>query len=233
MLGTLRLSREPTPERSSRGGLVVLTAFAGLVSGLITVGLVYPIGQLSIRHHQLAMYLLGAPFGAVLAAYLASYKLLRGLGGSWRAIFLVTVSMGTYFVSFILAALVEFAVHAGRFHTQTGSISPISLFPGGFVGGFVILGTVTLLVYPTTNFASLRQRIFFAAILSGALGVIGWALGPYFGIHLWSALHALGCTPPDETFQNALLGDRSRWLSLFVVWQTGTAFLLGFILRRR
>jgi hypothetical protein len=47
-------------------------------------------------------------------------------------------------------------------------------------------------------------------ILSGALAVIGWALGPYFGIHLWSALHALGYTPPHETFQNALLGDRSR-----------------------
>ena len=228
MPGTLSLFREPTPGKSSRGGIVVPTAFAGLVSGLITVGLVYPIGQLSIKYHQLAMYLLGAPFGAVLAAYLASYKLLRGLGGLWRAIFLVTVSMGTYFVSFILAGLVEFAVHA-----SPGSVSPISLFAGGFVGGFVILGTVTLLVYPTTNFASLRQRIFFAAILSGALGVIGWALGPYFGIHLWSALHALGYTPPDETFQNTLLGDRSRWLSLFVVWQTGTAFLLGFILPRR
>ena len=70
-------------------------------------------------------------------------------------------------------------------------------------------------------------------MLCGILGIVGWDLGPYFGIYFWPVLRDLGLTPTDETFQNALYGDGSHYFSLYVIWQTGTAADLGFVLQSR
>jgi hypothetical protein len=100
-----------------------------------------------------------------------------------------------------------------------------------FAGGFLVLGGVFLLVYPKGISGTVGYKVLFCSVLCGILGIVGWDLGPYFGIYFWPVLRDLGLTPTDETFQNALYGDGSHYFSLYVIWQTGTAAALGFVLQ--
>jgi len=134
-----------------------------------------------------------------------------------------------YFVSFWVAAAIELTLRRGGLD-RASEISSLALFAGGFVGCLLVFSSVFLLVYPERRSRSLAFKVLCSSILCGILAVVGWTLGPSVGTYIWYALHALGQTPPTETFQNALYGDSSRQFSLFVVWQTGTAFLLGLIL---
>jgi nitrate reductase gamma subunit len=143
------------------------------------------------------------------------------------------LSTGAYFVSIMVAGTVEIALDGQHTMGQPPSTSPLSLFAGGSVGSFLVLGGVLLLVHRDGRPRALALKVLVSSAICGFLSVIGWALGPSLGMYLWSALHALGRTPPDEAFQNALHSDVSHQLSLFVIWQTGTASLLGFILRRQ
>lgn len=110
--------------------------------------------------------------------------------------------------------------------------SPLALFAGGVFGGFLILG----LIPPELNLGIKRQAIERLALpwslLSGVIAVVGWAMGPLLGMTLWSLSHALHLTAPTETFQNAAYGGTAYQYSLYPVWQTGTAFVLGVVLRR-
>ncbi len=68
-------------------------------------------------------------------------------------------------------------------------------------------------------------------MLGGVLGIIGWELGPTFGMALWSAADTLHVTAPTETALNAV-GETSHRYSLFMIWQVGMAFVLVVVLRR-
>jgi hypothetical protein len=234
MRGSLSLPGESTEsDEPKRGpGLVALLSIAGLIAGLLTAGLVYPVGRLSVTHTRLAWYILGGPFGATLAISLLACGVLHRLRGFGKAISLAVLSIGAYFVSFWVAASIELMLHRGGFY-RGPEVSSLALFAGGFVGSLLVFGSVFLLVYPERPSRSLAFKLFCSSVLCGILAVVGWTLGPSFGMYIWSALHALGRTPPTETFQNALYGDSSRQFSLFVIWQTGTAFLLGLILQSR
>jgi len=94
-----------------------------------------------------------------------------------------------------------------------------------------VLGGVFLLVYPKGISGTVGYKVLFCSVLCGILGIVGWDLGPYFGIYFWPVLRDLGLKPTDETFQNALYGDGSHYFSLYVIWQTGTAAALGFVLQ--
>jgi MFS family permease len=225
--------RTESVERKGGPGLVALLSVAGLVAGLLTAALLYPAGRLSTMHTRLAWYILGGPFGAALALSLAACRVFRGLAGFWKAVLLVALSIGAYFVSFWVTAGVELLRYRKASMGVAVSYSYFSLFAGGLVGGLLVLGGVFLLIHPKQRFRSLAFKVFFSSVLCGVLAVVGWRLGPSLGMYIWSALHDLGETPPTETFQNALYGERSRQLSLYVVWQTGTAFLLGLILQSR
>ena len=211
---------------------MVLLSLTGLIAGLLTACLVYPVGRLSIIHTRMAWYLLGAPFGAAVAVSLASCRVFRGLQGFWKAILLLALSIAAYFLSYWVAALAELSIHRQGF-VRGQTISSFALFAGGFVGGLLVLGGAFLLAYPRSGFGTgtTTLKVLLASVLCGILGIVGWTLGPYLGIHVWSMMHTLGLTPSTETFQNALHGDISRQYSLFVVWQTCTAFLLGLILQ--
>jgi hypothetical protein len=214
---------------------MALLSLTGLIAGLVTAGLDYPVHRLCREHPSFGWLILGGPFGAAVAVSLATCRVLRGISGFWRAILLVALSSGTYFVSLCLAVGVELAVTSGKQLSMGQTNSPVSMFAGGFAGGLLVLGGAFLLVYPRSGFGTgtTTLKVLFASVLCGILGIVGWTLGPYLGIHVWSMMHTLGLTPSTETFQNALHGDTSCQYSLFVVWQTCTAFLLGLILQAR
>src|SRR5262245_19310 len=215
--------------------LIALLSLSGLISGLVTAGLDYPVSRSYVEHPSFGWLILGGPFGAAVAVSLVACKVLRGFSAFWKAISLVALSSGTFLVSLWLAFIVELTYGKPLNANQYPSNSPLSMFAGGFVGGLLVLGGTFLLVYPRSGFrtGATTLKVLFASVLCGILGIVGWNLGPYLGIHVWSMMHSLGLRPATETFQNALYGDVGRNYSLFLVWQTCTAFLLGLTLQAR
>jgi hypothetical protein len=203
---------------------------AGLLSGLFFDGLVYPaekyLGQLG--------YVVYGLFGAILGVTLAGNGML-GLRGIWKAFLLPVPVAVAYFFSYMVAFAVELGLSHWGNSSEATTVSPVSLFAGGVAGGFVILAFVSILVHsilvnPGGGYRTPMVKSLTWSLVGGVLGVIGWALGPSLGMAIWYAVHGLGLTAPDETFQNAL-GERSHEFSLFVVWQTGMALLLAIMLR--
>jgi hypothetical protein len=200
---------------------VPFLSLAGLLSGLVTAGLVYPTGKLGWN-------VLGAPFGAVMAVALAMCGVLRGL---WKAILLPVATAAAFYLSFMKAGIVEI-----KFPWQiwsTGELTPpepVALFVGGFVGGFLVLGIILILIHAEVGIRTLALKMAIGSLVGGILGVIGWSLGPSLGMVIWSGVRDVGLTAPTESFQNAL-GESSHRDSLFVVWQTGMALLLAIMLK--
>jgi hypothetical protein len=195
---------------------------AGLLSGLITAGLVYPAGRLG-------MSVPGGVFGVAMAITLSVCRVpLR----PWRAILLAVAAAVAYYLSWCTAAIVELGFSGGNSMGQPFDVSPVTMFVGGAVGGFVVLVVILRLVGPKVAIRTLAEKAVIGSLVAGSLGVIGWSLGPSLGMAIWSVLHGMSLTFPTETFQNALEGQTSHGYSLFVVWQTGMALMLAVMLQR-
>ena len=212
-------------ERWAGYKFVVLLSSAGLFSGVVTSALRYPSGLLG-------GYVLGGVFGAFMGIALALSGMLQGI---WKAVLLPIPTAFAYYLSIMVAGVVE--IYFPWKIWSTGELTPpdpVALFAGGFVGGFLVLGVVSLLihsilVHPRVGIETVVVKALAWSLVGGILGVIGWALGPSLGMTIWSGIHGLGLTAPTETFQNAL-GEPSNQFSLFVIWQTGMAFVLAIML---
>lgn len=211
-----------TSERTWDFGFVVLMSLGGLASGLLTAAL-------SGGHFS---YDLGIPFGAITAFLLAITGVTRSAS---RLLCLVLLTAGTFIVSVFLA--MGLVVAAGsRLIGTPDTIHPIALFAGGMTGGFIILSGALFLSQPKMRFRATAWNALRWSPLVGALAPVAWALGPSFGMRIWSVLHAAGLTSPTNTPQHALYGETgygapNRLFALFVVWQTGMAFALALNLR--
>ena len=194
-------------------------ALAGLLSGLVTAGLEYPAGRFG--------WILGGPFGAIMGFALAACGVLRGY---WKAILLPVATTAVFFLSFLTTGYIEINFPRQLWATERSmSPGPVSLLAGGFVGGFLILVVVLILVNAKAGILTLAVKTIAGSLIGGILGVIGPALGPYLGMTIWFGLHVLRLTAPGESYQNAL-GGRSDGYSLYVVWQTGMAVVLAVVL---
>jgi hypothetical protein len=204
-------------------GVTVALTLAGLVSGLITCGLVWPAGRLG-------GYILGGVFGATMTVSLVLCGMLRA---AWKALWLPLVAAAADYISIMVAGCVELGLAWMLLPMDRPAPheSPVALFAGGLIGAFLVLGGILTLSHPEVGMRALAARALWWSVPGGALGVVGWALGPSLGMAIWSGVHAVGLTAPTETFENALSGT-SRQYSLFVVWQTGMAFVIGLMLRR-
>lgn len=214
-------------EKGSGLTLGVLLSLAGLISGVITACLAYEMDQL----------LLGAPFGLIISVFLAMGGILQGF---WKAMRILGLTLAAYFISVLVAVAVQLALspllpesqHWSMGHTMTDS--PIAWFFGGAIGAFLILYGIVAFVHPSIERRQPRAGLLSWSLTGGALGVLGWTLGPSLGVVLWHSTHNLGFTAPSSSPQDILYGygEASRLFSLYVVWQTGMGLLLGLLLGR-
>lgn len=212
---------QPSVERWANSKFVALLSLAGLLSGLVTTGLEYPIGKDG-------MYALGCVFGAFVAVALVVCGVLRQF---WRAILLPFAAAGAFYLSWLAAGIVGFGLASRDPYVDQPFIGyPIAMFVGGVVGGFVVLGTISILVHPKVGIRTIAVNTSAWSLVGGVLGIVGWLLGPSLGMVIWSGVHGLGLAVPTESSQNALYGQSSHVYSLFVVWQTGMALVLAIML---
>jgi hypothetical protein len=208
-------------ERWRGFGFVLVIAFAGLVSGVITAALC----------DDRFSYGLGIPLGVIVAFCLAMTGVTRSI---LRLISLLSLVSCAFVFSVFLTVILE--IKAGE---RVGTVEKnqlIALFIGGMLGAFIIIrGSRILFKLGRTLTATAWDALW--SIILGALSPIGWWLGPALGMLVWRYLHAVGLTSATNTFSKALSGETgygppSRLYALFVVWQTGMGVALGVTLRR-
>lgn len=209
-------------ERQRGFGFVLLMAFAGLSSGVITAA----------ACDDNFSYGLGISFGVVVAFCLAVAGVTRSVV---RLASLVALVSCTFVFSVLLTEMLQ--IMAGR--RFVGAVEKnhlIALFIGGMLGGFIIIRGSRILCKADTALTAIAWDALWSLIL-GALSPIGWWLGPALGMLVWRYLHAVGLTSATNTFSKALSGETgygppSRLYALFVLWQTGMGFVLGMALRK-
>jgi hypothetical protein len=213
-------------QRVGGSSLAIVLPVAGLLSGLTTAGLAYPCRQVGV-------YGIGSVFGVIMGIALAKTKILQG---AWKAILFIVPAAAAYYLAYAAAGVAELCLALVKFPgTQSPSPtpSPVALFVGGTVGGFTILAVFSMLaIYPGVDIGTLALNSLSWSPVGGVLGVIGWELGPFLGMLVWSGAHSIGLTDPTETYQNALLSDKCHLFSLWAVWQTGIALVLAILLQR-
>jgi hypothetical protein len=143
----------------------------------------------------------------------------------------MAVTTIAYPLSILVAGGIQLVISQ---HSPIGAgpdISAVTLFAGGFVGAYLVIGITLLLIPLQTEKRSVLVRSLCWPLLGGILGVIGWNLGASLGMALWSIAHHLHLTANDETWLNALHSDTSHEFSLFLIWQVGMAVVLGIMVR--
>jgi hypothetical protein len=209
-------------ERWRGFGFVLLMAFAGLASGVITAAV-------CDDHFS---YRLGIYFGVIVAFCLAVAGVTRSV---LRLASLVALVSCTFVFSLLLTEMLQ--IMAGRRFVGTVEKNHlIALFIGGMLGGFIIIRGSRILCKADTALTATAWDALWSLIL-GALSPIGWWLGPALGMLVWRYLHAVNLTSATNTFSKALSGETgygppSRLYALFVLWQTGMGFVLGMGLRK-
>jgi hypothetical protein len=210
--------------------LSLLTSSAGLISSLIDVCLNYPIGshaaQLSNRWGFGFIFFPGVTFGLTVSSCLAFRGYLRR---PWKAIGITAAFGLSYYLSIRVAGTIELYSPFGRSGNEVALVSKSALFAGGLVGAFLVIGAVSVLLNSRIEWERRVLKDVYWSPVGGILGVLGWTLGPFLGMVIWSVVHPLGLTAPTETIQNAR-GETSHMYSLWIVWQTGIGLALGLVL---
>lgn len=178
----------------------------------------------------------GVVFGVAMVCGLIAFKALKNSLKAASLIFISPVAFyAAYFASFVTQLVLSglgFLTPSERWTMGNGgSPSPVTLFVGGFVGGFLLVGAVLWLLTPRGR--RLRKAVWWS-VASGAFGVIGWALSPLLGPALSPVIRTL---LPSERWLTAQSGTQSGPLgmicSVFFVWQVGMAFAIGLIVQAR
>jgi hypothetical protein len=201
---------------------LILMSLAGVASGILTAALC---GERVTND-------LGIPFAAIMAICFALTGVTRSL---LKLISFFILAAMAFDVSLFAAIEAELAIRKLLLVVRK-SVYPSSLFIGGMVGAFVVLATVLFLVKKSSRLRAVGKRALLWSVIGGVSAPIGWALGPSLGMLVWSGLHAVGLTSPNNTFSNALSGETGygppdRMFALFVIWQTTMGFVLGMELR--
>lgn len=208
-----------------------LLPLSGFVSGLVT----------SVVTHRADQSMLS---GIVFALFLAGCLGILGILHSyWKAATLIVITTAAYFIAYGAAFGIQLRYPEIVRQAERGDMgsrepaSPIALFVGGLVGGFIVLDALMILFSREKTFRGLMRKVLVGTVLSGILGVAGWALRSSVGSGVWHVFHIFNLTPPGElsprTYYHGEFdyGETTRLYSVYVVWQTGLAAAVAVMLR--
>lgn len=216
------------PRETLSNTTIVVFGVAGLASGLATAASLYP-------YSDQAGLFCGFMFGFFLVICL----LISGIPISpVRAALLIAAVAVAYFFAVLGATYLQMFVPAivprneqWNMGTQEPA-SPIALLFGGFIGGYIVFDATLLWSCRGITQKVAHRKAMLGALVAGALGVAGWALRSSVGVAVWHLFHAPGELSPRWWYQGE--DDYTgtvRMSAVYVVWQTGVAMALGYMLR--
>jgi hypothetical protein len=179
----------------------------------------------------------GAVFGVAIVCGLVAFKMFKNPLNAAALVFISPVAFyAAYFASFVtqivlsVLGLLSESEEATMGHVP--SPSPIALFIGGLVGGFLLVGAVLWLMVPWGR--RRIRRAFLWSVASGIFAVVGWALSPLLGPALSHVIRIMlphgAWLTPQQGVQGGPLGVIC---SVFFVWQTGMAFAIGLMVQAK
>jgi len=175
----------------------------GLLSGMLSIYLPLKWDLFSVFG---GFFTPGLIFGVVLACYFGIVHA-RNLTYLYRIPFFIWMSWLGYYTA------VQTAINFGL-DKDTYNPLPASMFMAGCIGAF-ILGLGFLAVRQWSGIKYFAMLVVLGGILSFA-----FFLGKPFGESFPSLVSAVGFKA----------GDDPSFLTLFIIWQTGIAFYLGYLL---
>lgn len=209
----------------SRANHCFALAFAGFVSGLLSCAS----GRFLELFGPASDFFIGAIFGFVLIFY---WRVFQGFRSFWRSAAFLLVCIAAYFCAIICG------VNAPPFLLFLSPLMPRQLahefevcLTGGILGGAIVFLAAVLFLPNRAQWKHVPLNLVAFALLSGLLGILGWALGPYLGPPIWYLLQATHLAQQYRSSPDQPSGG-VNFHSLFVVWQLGAASLLGLLLAR-
>lgn len=222
-------ARSPaTTERALNFRLPVALMFLGVLSSFITTA-----WDAASRWSVFE----GAVFGVAIVCGLAAFKALKNPLNAAALIFISPVAFyAAYFASFVtqlvLSGLGLLSESQEATMGHVASPSPIALFIGGLVGGFLIVSAVLWLMVQRGR-RRIRRALLWS-VASGILAVVGWALSPLLGAPL---SHVIRISLPNEAWITPLSstpnGPLGMICSVFFIWQVGMAFAIGLVVQAK
>jgi hypothetical protein len=206
----LRHNRDMSPQPLSARHSLLLLALTGCCSALLTMGLASLSGYLN--HYFLAP---GLSFGLLIPLYFALYE---RASSAWRFLAFLLASIAAFEASMCAAFLIRILLPGNMNDPVTGP----SLFVCGLVGGFIVLMAGSILFGRSQDNPAVL-RVFAASLPAGVLGVAGWYVGR---VILCLKTIPGSPVPPVNNFWQM---NGPEFISLYIVWQTGTALLLGWL----
>lgn len=216
------------PRKTLSNTTIVLFGVGGLASGLATAASMYPYGDQA-----------GLFCGFVFGFFLVICLLISGIPISpvKAAVLIVAVAVA-YFFAVLGATYLQMFVPAivprnEQWNMSTPEpASPIALLFGGFIGGYIVFDAALLWSCRGITQRAAHQRALLGAIIAGILGVAGWALRSSVGVAVWHLFHAPRELSPRWWYQGEYdYTGTVRMSAVYVVWQTGVAVSLGYMLR--
>ena len=191
-----------SPQQPWRRHSLPLLALAGLCSALVTMGL-------ASSSTYLTQYFLapGLSFGLLIPLY---FRLYARVGSAWRFLAFLSASIAAFQASMCTAFVMRLLLPANL----NDPVTVPSLFAGGVVGGFIVLMAASILF--GRSHSPVMLRVLGASLAAGVLGVAGWSAGRVLGL-------------PPTPVKDFWRLNGPGFFSLYTVWQTGTALLLGWL----
>jgi len=158
------------------------------------------------------------------------WRFCRGFRSFWRSAAFILVCIAAYF--FALDGGVNappFLLFLSSFASRQVAHEFEICFTGGILGGAIVFLAAVLFLPNRAQWKHVPLNLVTFCLLSGLLGIIGWAAGPYLGTGIWYLLRATHLAQQYPYSQDQPAGGVS-FDSLFVVWQAGAASLLGLLL---
>jgi hypothetical protein len=183
----------------------LILPFEGLLSGL-----------LSCMFGARGMVFSGLIFGVVIATHV---RLAREVQSVFRLIGLIATCAVAFPLSMAATKAIGFRSQFLNFSgTSPWAIDSSVLFSGGVVGAAIVCTGILLFLGPQKNLTKFLLKALCISVTCGFLGVFGWSMGERLQGVSW-----LPRLPPGDNLGFGLY-------SLYIVWQTGAASLLGLLL---
>jgi hypothetical protein len=224
-------------DRFGRGRYVLGLFLVGLVSGFLTccTAPLYTAPPYTADSGGISTFgLFGSPlasviFGLVVSVYVQAYKNLRSVG---RVLGFIGASIVADIAAFV-AGWDSYAAFLNRQFKVIGVDAPqaASLVAGGFVGAAILFIAFRFLLSVNRGWPRFFLGLLICSVTGSSLAILGWGLAPSLGAVLWRTLNLIHLDA--STAKIAQESNYAAFYSLYVVWQSGMAVLLGVLLPRQ